>query len=170
MRRVASAVLLAACAALVPATGTAQASQGQATAVPKPGPKDLCPVCGMIVAEYPAWVATVVWKDGSTQFFDGAKDLFKFLQALPKYAPGRKRDNIRTMVVTDFYNLQKIDAARAFYVIGSDVMGPMGHEFTPLANRADAEEFLKDHKGKRILRFDEITPEVVAQVDAGRFR
>ena len=48
-------------------------------------------------------------------------------------------------------------------------MGPMGHEFTPLANRADAEELLKDHKGKRILRFDEITPEVVAQVGAGRF-
>jgi len=138
-------------------------------AVPKPGSKDLCPVCGMIVAEYPNWVATVVWKDGRAQYFDGAKDFFKFLQAVPKYAPGRKREDIRSMLVTEFYNLQKIDAAKASYVIGSDVMGPMGHELVPLGNKADAEEFLKDHKGKRILRYDEVTPDIVNQVDAGRF-
>ena len=73
------------------------------------------------------------------------------------------------MLVTEFYNLQKIDAAKASYVIGSDVMGPMGHELVPLGNKADAEEFLKDHKGKRILRYDEVTPDIVNQVDAGRF-
>jgi len=169
MRYLTAAIILTVCAALVTEDG-ATASPGQNIAVPMPGPKDLCPVCGMIVAEYPNWVATVVWKDGRVQHFDGAKDLFKFLQALPKYAPRRKSEDIRTMVVTEFYNLQKIDAVKALYVIGSDVMGPMGHEFTPLADRADAEEFLKDHKGKRILRYNEVTPEVVRQVDAGRFQ
>jgi len=130
---------------------------------------DLCPVCGMIVSKYPNWTATVVWKDGHAHHFDGAKDMFKFLQALPKYAPGHKRDDIRFLAVTDFYNLEKIEAGKAFYVIGSDVMGPMGPELVPLATRADAEDFLKDHKGKLILGFSEVTPEIVTKVDSGKF-
>ena len=47
-------------------------------------------------------------------------------------------------------------------------MGPMGHELVPLATKADAEDFLKDHLGTRILRFDDVTPEIIAKVDAGR--
>lgn len=136
---------------------------------PRPGPRDLCPVCGMVVAKYPNWIATVVWKDGHAHHFDGAKDMFKFLQALPKYAPKHKLQDINFIAVTEFYNLEKIDARQAIYVIGSDVMGPMGHEFTPFASKADAEDFLKDHKGRRILRFEEVTPRIVDQVDAGRF-
>lgn len=145
----------------------AQTASGQVTA-PKPGEKSLCPVCGMIVSKYPAWLATVVWKDGRADHFDGAKDLFKFLQALPEYAPGRTRDAITTIVVTDFYDLKKIDARQAFYVIGSDVTGPMGHELVPLASKADAEDFLKDHHGSKMLRFDEVTPAIVAKVDGGK--
>ena len=70
-----------------------------------------------------------------------------------------------TVAVTDFYNLEKIDARQAWYVTGSDVLGPMGHELVPLATRADAEDFLKDHKGKRILRFAEVGPEVLQALD-----
>lgn len=58
-----------------------------AQAIPKPGAKDLCPVCGMLVSKYPNWVAVVTWKDGHAHFFDGAKDMFKFLGDLAKYAP-----------------------------------------------------------------------------------
>ena len=53
--------------------------------------------------------------------------------------------------------------------LGSDVLGPMGHELVPLANRMDAEEFLKDHKGKRALAFDQVTAQLVDQVNNGRF-
>jgi copper chaperone NosL len=146
---------------------------GQAAVFPlsvaKPGPRDLCPVCGMLVSKYPNWTATVVAKDGHTCHFDGAKDMFKFLQAMPKYASGRKRADVKFMVVTEFYNLEKIEAAKAFYVVGSDVMGPMGHELVPLATREDAEDFLTDHKGRRILRYDEVTLEIIAGIDAGKF-
>lgn len=140
-----------------------------AQAVPKPGPKDLCPVCGMLVAKYPHWVATIVYKDGHAHYFDGAKDMFKFWFDPPKYAPGHSREQMARLVVTDYYNLQPIDAQTAFYVIGSDVLGPMGHEFVPLASQADAEEFMKEHKGKRILRFDQVTKEMPFQLDAGKF-
>lgn len=168
MRRIAEATILA---LWTVAWAYVAAGQGAALSVPvpKPGPMDMCPVCGMMISKYPNWVATLVWKDGRPQHFDGAKDMFKYLQALPKYAPGRRREAIDFIVVTEFYNLEKIDARRAFYVIGSDVMGPMGHELAPLATRADALDFVKDHKGKRILSYDQVTPEIIAQVDTGKF-
>lgn len=140
-----------------------------AQVVPKPGAKDLCPVCGMLVSKYPNWVASVVWKDGHAHHFDGAKDMFKFLHDLAKYAPGHPREAIASLWVTDFYGLEKIDARKAFYVTGSDVLGPMGHELVPLANRADADEFAKDHKGKRVISFEQVTRELTAGLDAGRF-
>jgi copper chaperone NosL len=49
------------------------------------------------------------------------------------------------------------------------VLGPMGHEFVPLASQADAEEFLRDHKGRRMLRFNEIRPGLPEKLDRGRF-
>ena len=137
--------------------------------LPKPGPKDLCPVCGMLVSKYPNWVAVVAWKDGHTHFFDGAKDMFKFLHDLPKFAPGHSKEDIAGIYVTDFYNLERIDARKAVFVIGSDVLGPMGHEFVPLANKADAEDFLKDHKGKKLLVFDQVTAKITVEIDSGKF-
>jgi len=137
--------------------------------VPKPTAKDLCPVCGMLVSKYPNWVAVVTWKDGHTHFFDGSKDMFKFLHDLPKFAPGHKKEDITGIFVTDFYNLERMDARKALFVTGSDILGPMGHEFVPLANKADADDFLKDHKGKKIIAFDQVTPEIPVALDAGKF-
>ncbi len=71
--------------------------------------------------------------------------------------------------VTEHYEVKRIDARAAWFVIGSDVLGPMVHELIPLASRADAEEFMRDHHGKRILRFDQVTRELPAKLDAGRF-
>jgi NosL. len=45
----------------------------------------------------------------------------------------------------------------------------MGHEFVPLASAEDAADFLKEHKGVRVLRFDEIETGLPAMLDAGRF-
>ena len=137
--------------------------------LPKPGDRDLCPVCGMLVAKYPNWIAIVVYRDGHAHFFDGAKDLFKYLGNLSRYAPGHKAADIAGIWVTEFYGLTRVDARQAFYVIGSDTLGPMGHEFVPLANRADAEDFLKDHKGKRIVSFAQATPELAIRLDKGTF-
>ena len=147
----------------------AVAAAGGAAALPRPGDRDTCPVCGMLVAKYPTWLAAAVYRDGHADFFDGAKDLFKYEQNRARYAPGRRREDVAGLFVTEFYSLEKIDARQAYFVIGSDVLGPMGHELVPLATRADAQAFLEDHKGRRILVFDEVTPAVVAAVDDGRF-
>lgn len=137
--------------------------------LPAPGPRDTCPVCGMFVASYPYWVATALWRDGKAVHFDGAKDFFKYLQELKKYEPGRAMTDLQAMGVTDYYATSRIDATGAYYVIGSDVLGPMGHELVPHDTEAEAKEFMTDHAGKRILRFREVTQAMLAGLDQGKF-
>jgi nitrous oxide reductase accessory protein NosL len=131
----------------------------------QPSKKDKCPVCGMFVYKYPDWVGQIVFKDESTAFFDGAKDLFKYYYNLKKYNPEKTTKDIAAIYVTEYYDMKIIDAKTAFFVIGSDVYGPMGKELIPFISRADAEAFKKDHKGKRILRFEDIKPGVIKKLD-----
>ena len=134
--------------------------------MPKPGKLDTCPVCGMFVAKYPEWVATVVYKNAHAHHFDGAKDMFKYLLDMPKWASGHQAKDIQAIGVTEYYGLTLVNARDAFYVIGSDVLGPMGHELIPLETREDAEVFLRDHKGLRIMRFQDITTELLTHMDS----
>ena len=135
------------------------------TQIPQPEKMDLCPVCGMLVSKYPNWVAVVVYRDGHAHFFDGAKDLFKYLPAPEKFVAGHRREDVAAIWVTEYYGLKRIDASKAYFVIGSDVLGPMGHELVPLESEADANDFLLEHKGKRVLGFDQVTPEVIRSLD-----
>ncbi|CAA7612529.1 nitrous oxide reductase accessory protein NosL [Magnetospirillum sp. SS-4] len=144
----------------------APATAGEVVIAP-PGPDSVCPVCGMFVAKYPEWVAAVVFKDGHAHYFDGAKDLFKFLRDLGRYDPGHEAADIAIVAVTDYYGVRTIDARSAFFVVGSDTLGPMGHELVPLASKADADEFMADHKGKRILTFDQVGAELLKSLDRG---
>lgn len=137
--------------------------------LPAPGPRDTCLVCGMFVAPYPYWIATVVWRDGTAVHFDGAKDFFKYLLDLKKYEPRRSRGDIQAMGVTDYYGTARIAAQTASYVIGSDVLGPMGHELVPHDSTEEAREFMQDHRGRRVLRFDEVTPALLKALDESRF-
>ncbi|MBF0162962.1 MAG: nitrous oxide reductase accessory protein NosL [Magnetococcales bacterium] len=124
-----------------------------------------CPVCGMFVAKYPEWVALVVWADGTVHHFDGAKDLFRFLAQPERFAPGRDPATIGELYVTEYYGLKRIPARSVWYVTGSDVHGPMGHELIPLANEQEAREFTRDHAGREMLRFEQITPQVLSALE-----
>jgi len=41
----------------------------------------------------------------------------------------------------------------------------MGRELIPFAREIEAREFKKDHKGKSILRFKDVTPAIVKGLD-----
>ena len=126
-----------------------------------PVPKGNCAVCGMYVANFPDWAAVVTFKDGAQAWFDGPKDLFTYLLDLKQYAAKRNASDITAIQVKDYYGLKHIDGRRAFYVLGSDVMGPMGKELVPFATEAGARDFLKDHRGQKVLAFQEITPGIL---------
>lgn len=137
-------------------------ADNQRSAVSK---KDRCPVCGMFVYKYPKWVARIEFSDGSSYYYDGAKDMFKHYMDIPKYSPGKQSREIVSISVTDYYSVSLIDGKSAFYVVGSNILGPMGHELIPLKDLKSAQEFAADHKGNKILRFDEITPEIIHELD-----
>ena len=126
---------------------------------------DRCPVCGMFVYKYPKWVAQIIFKDGTSYFYDGAKDMFKHICDTAKYTAGKKAEDIKDIYVTDYYEVELVDAKSAFYVLGSDVLGPMGHELLPFKDQESAQEFLEDHKGKSIIRFQDVTPAVIESLD-----
>jgi copper chaperone NosL len=157
MKRIAAAILIA-----LIAVSLAWAAERKPV---KLSPKDKCPVCGMFVAKYPDFVAQVIFQDGSYTVFDGAKDLFKYYLNLKKYAPAKRVEDIASIYVTDYYSLELIDGPQAWYVVGSDVYGPMGKELIPFLKESDARGFMKDHKGKSLLRFKDVSVELIGGLD-----
>jgi copper chaperone NosL len=125
-----------------------------------------CPVCGMFVSKYQNWLTQLKMSDGSREVFDGVKDMMAYYFSPDKYGqkPGVKNSEVQ---VKDYYSGSWIDGKLAYYVFGSDVMGPMGHELIPFENEAAAKNFTKDHKGKQLLAFGEITSGLISRMRSG---
>ncbi|MEA2098661.1 MAG: nitrous oxide reductase accessory protein NosL [Campylobacterota bacterium] len=117
-----------------------------------------CPICGMFVYKYPRWAGQIFY-DEKHYSFDGVKDLMKY------YFLNEHKKGISKILVTDYYSQKAIDATKSYYVIGSDIYGPMGDELIPFINKDDAKTFYMDHKGKKILLFNDITEKEVYKLD-----
>lgn len=115
-----------------------------------------CPVCGMFVYKYPRWAAQIFYAKHHHSF-DGVKDLMKYYF--------KHKDNISKILVTDYYSQKAIQAKDAYFVIGSDIYGPMGNELIPFKSESDAKTFFMDHKAKKIVKFNEILEEEVYKLD-----
>lgn len=139
--------------------------QAAQPASPLPARTDRCPVCGMFVSKYPDFVCVVIFRDGARVYFDGAKDLFKYLFNPKKYDPSRRAEDIAEIHVTDYYRMSLVEGRKAYYVVGSDVYGPMGKELIPFGGKAEAEEFLRDHRGRAIVTFDAVSPATIRSLD-----
>jgi nitrous oxide reductase accessory protein NosL len=131
-------------------------------------PKDAkCPVCGMFVHKYPKWAASLTITSGNEHqqlYFDGVKDLMKFYLEPSKWS-SLANPVIRDIKVTDYYSQGAINAKAAIFVIGSDVLGPMGKELIPFVSKAEAATFMMDHTGQKMLLFDDIDANIVAALD-----
>lgn len=115
-----------------------------------------CPICGMFVYKYPRWATQIFYADKHYSF-DGVKDLMKY------YFKHKK--GINKILVTDYYSQKAIDATNSYFVMGSDVYGPMGDELIPFLNKDDAENFLLDHKATNIIKFLNITEDTISKLD-----
>jgi len=126
-------------------------------------PRDAkCPVCGMFVSKYPRWAA-MIEHDGHKHYFDGVKDMMKYYIFDGDFP--YDRSHIDHIQVTDFYTLKAIPAQKAWFVIGSKMLGPMGNELIPFESEDAAKNFVNDHGGERILRFGDITAHMVMGLD-----
>jgi len=115
-----------------------------------------CPVCGMFVYKYPKWATQIFYADKHYSF-DGVKDMMKYYFD--------HKENITKILVRDYYSQKTISAKDAYYVVGSNVYGPMGNELIAFESKRDATAFLMDHKGKKILPFNKITKKLVYSLD-----
>jgi len=134
------------------------------------GEDEKCPVCGMFTYKYPRWAAQIFFVHDNCEHhlsFDGVKDLMKFYFDPNKWGNYHRihAKTITKILVTNYYTQKAIDAKSAFYVIGSDTYGPMGHELIPFGSFEEALGFKNDHRGAKIVRFDEITPTMVYALD-----
>jgi copper chaperone NosL len=130
-----------------------------------PSQKDKCPVCGMLVSMYPDWSARIEFRDSTYAVFDGAKDMFKYYLGVQKYNSSKTKEDVTAVSVKDYSSKSSINAFQAYFVIWSNVYGPMGHEPIPFEKEAEAKKFLKEHKGKKILRFKDISLKLIASLD-----
>ncbi len=124
--------------------------------------KAKCPVCGMFVSKYPKWAARMK-HDDKNYYFDGVKDMMKYYIFDGDFPYDRK--NISEITVSDYYTLEEISAKEAFYVLDSDIFGPMGRELIPFKSKKSAKAFMDDHNGKAMVKFDEITDKMVMLLD-----
>ena len=132
----------------------------------KVGPDTRCPVCGMFVAKYDVWITQIRYDEENILNFDGVKDMMAYYFDPAAYA-GKLLPTASEVWVKDYYSLKWTDGRKAFYVLGSDVHGPMGHELIPFSTRAAAAAFLADHHGQRLVPFVEITKELIDQIRVG---
>lgn len=123
-------------------------------------PDQRCAVCGMMVAKYTPWITQIHAAGEAVEMFDGVKDMMAYYFNPAAYNGGGDMSTAEIWV-KDYYTLEYLDGREAFYVVGSDVMGPMGEELVPFSSQAAAENFLADHKGTQLLRFAEIEPEMI---------
>ena len=107
-----------------------------------------CPVCGMYPARSPDWAGQIIFSNGDAQFFDSPVSLLLFLNDVPRYSAGRSSDDIVARYVTDVTSKEWIDAGAAFYVYGSNAMGPMRAGNLPaFAQRSAAKAFAQQRGG-----------------------
>jgi copper chaperone NosL len=130
-----------------------------------PVQKEKCPVCGMFVSLFADWNARIEFKDSTYSVFDGAKCMFKYYLELKKFNSSHEEGDIKAISVKDYNSALSIDARQAFYVVWSNVYGPMGHEPIPFQTSTAARKFLKEHKGKQILRFQDIKTPLIRSLD-----
>ena len=128
-----------------------------------------CPVCGMFTYKYPRWAAQIFYKHNDHEHhlsFDGVKDLMKFYFNPKKWGDySVDHKNITKILVTDYYSQKGIDGTKAYYVIGSDIFGPMGNELIPFENIEDAKVFKTDHRGTKVIQFKDIKESEVYKLD-----
>jgi hypothetical protein len=139
-------LILLASSALVPFAASACKKEGAR-----------CKHCGMRIDPTSAWHAELIGDDGKVTPFDTPRC------ALTSWRSGTTP--ARSIRVQEYYDRKTRDGSELRFVIGGDVVGPMGPDLVPI-DPPRSSKFIQDHGADRALKLDEITPQVLASVGA----
>lgn len=118
-------------------------------------PEDRCPMCGMFPAKRPKFAAAMVLSDGRTFYFCANGCLLRTWRDADRHL-NVPADAIRRMVVLEFFSGEPLDAHDAWWVAGSDVIGPMGPALVALRTPRDVERFQARHGGETVFQLDQV--------------
>lgn len=112
-----------------------------------------CKLCGMRIDMTSPWRTELVGEGGAVTPFDTPKCAFTSWRSGATPA--------KTLRAQDYYDRQWKTGEELRFVLGGDVLGPMGPDLVPVAP-AQASKFIKDHAADRALRLDEVTAAVTS--------
>ena len=146
-----------------PAVETAQATMPEPMVIPE---NTTCGKCGMYPARYPQWQSQIIFTDGMMTPFDGCKCMFNFMNGMENFDEAHSRNDVAVAWVKDFNSGKWINAEGAYYVVGSQKMGPMGKELIPFTDHMEATQFQKE-QGGTMMKYADITPEILKSLMGG---
>jgi copper chaperone NosL len=128
--------------------------------IKEPTENDVCKVCGMPPAKHLKHNSQIWAMDGSTVHFCSTQCMINFNADQLQYV----KEPIKTkMAWVKLYSDGMYESAvGAYYVVGSQVNGPMGKEAIPFKLKKNAEDFVQTNGGK-IVNYSQLTPELVME-------
>ena len=114
-------------------------------------------MCGMQPYKNPRWMSEIELSNDKKLHFASVKCMMLFYYKNDKWHdlglanPKERQDHIKELRVQDYGSLKVIDAKKAFYVYGGHIMSPKGDDLVPFEYEKDAENFIKENGGNRIL-------------------
>jgi copper chaperone NosL len=123
-----------------------------------PSPDTRCTVCGMYPARFPAHRCQVATADGKHHHFCSSQCLVNFTANPEKYL--KKPAKIKSIWVTVYPDGGYEYAMGLYYLVGSNILGPMGKEALPYRSKVAAEESAKKNGGT-VLHFKALSPAAV---------
>ncbi len=114
-----------------------------------------CKHCGMKIDPASAWRADLVAADGTVTSFDTPRC------ALTSWRTGKS--TAETLKVQEYYDRAWRSAAELRFVLGGDVVGPMGPDLVPV-DPSHVAKFIQDHGADRALKLEEVTAAALADL------
>ena len=143
-------------------------ASGLALSAARPIPVDArCPVCGMFPARSKEWAAQVIFNNGDAHFFDSPVSFFLFVQNMERFMPGRGVQEVVAAYVTDSAQPTPpawIAAESAFYVHGSNALGPMRSGNLPAFSDAGAAQAFAQRRGGQVLAYAQVDAQIVTSL------
>lgn len=129
--------------------------------------KTRCLVRNFDVYKDPKWAVKIELKNGKKVYFSSPKSMFEFYHQPGKWfdVGVKSEKDFRDIIVTDYETMKLIDARNAFYVYGSRATSPSGDDLVVIENEDDAKKFAKEYSGKRIFRFNEVSPALIRLIN-----
>jgi nitrous oxide reductase accessory protein NosL len=118
-----------------------------------PSAIDRCPICAMTTLDK-QMASAIELDDGRTFYFCGTGCMLK-ASLHPDVFLAAGDHSIARIMTTDYLTGKPLDAQKAIWIAGSDVVGAMGPMIVPIASQLSMPSFNFRHGGEIIFRWEE---------------